>query len=331
MRNLSTWLKKHLKLQLDQYYLIPNLVHLWSVDFRYLKLNILKSLIYINCLNPDFPSSAGNNQITNPTVINQITNLLEGTFSEQDVALNPVRSSADFNIFNNKKSPCYNFICTLNNNSSLFLLLKMLQLCFNMLVATNEIVSKINDENLSLENLIVDALLAEIQATNTANYWCIDSTFDRIWSCLLRIRYSMLTCHLLDPLNLTCNVLPSVIHKHISFYRNRDQNVYSLAHGSRSKVILNGEIKLAKQDPLLKAFELMMKSMFGTILTEDENIYMFMPKNEVDNQSIDVNYSYLNRLTKSSSSSFKSESGITTSFRFKSNNLVGFTYSIRED
>jgi hypothetical protein len=313
LEKLSKWLKKHLNICFEQYYLVPNLVHYWLLDFTFLKLNFLKCLMFLNCLNPKHPSTAANSQITNTIVISNVTDLLNGTFeSEKETQL-----SSEFNIFKNKKSPIFNFIAALNNKSNLCLLLKVMQLCLNTVVAQNEIANKINDESLSLEIVIVDVILSEIGLNSSSNIWHIDNIFDRIWSCLFRLRKSCMTPILRDPLKIFNNVLPKAMVKQISFQKFSNQvSEYqvpivlkkskdkTLDMKSKLKVLLEQREKLVEPEPLIKAFEFGMKNVFSNIMTDDESLFMVHLQSNASQskENISMNLKYLMRLSVSTSS-----------------------------
>ena len=313
LNKICAWLKSHLSITFDQYFLVPNLVHFWLLDFRHLKLNFLKCLMFINCLNPRFQTTALNSQVTNPIVISNIADLLNGVTLPESVQS---AAPSEFNIFKNKKPPSYNFIASLHNKSNLCLLLKVLQLCVNTVVASNDVVSKINDENLSLEMLIVDTILNEIRSSAGCNCWHIDSIFDRIWSCLFRIRQACLTSVLIDPLAIFPNVLPRVMVKHISFYKfemitypvilyTKQDKTKDTSYGkrSKSKSLVSEREKILGPEPLVKAFELMMKNVFSNIMADGENVFMlYLQSNSQPRESISLNLKYLMRLSVSTSS-----------------------------
>jgi len=314
LEKISKWMKTHLNISFDQYFLVPNLVHFWLLDFTYLKLNFLKLLMFLNSLNPKYPSTAANSQITNPTVISNITDLLNGILLDEKATNIP----SEFNIFKNKKPPSFNFIATLNNKSNLCLLIKIIQLCVSFVVSQNEIVNKINDENLSLELVIVDIVLSEIGSNSSSNIWHIDNIFDRIWSCLFRMRESFMTSILRDPLKLFNNVLPKVLVKHISFYKFNNQIVYPVIKTSQSKknrqisfekkskfkFLMEQRDKLIGPEPLVKAFESGMKNIFSNIMTDDESVFMvhLQSNQSQPRESFSMNLKYLMRLSVSSSS-----------------------------
>lgn len=284
LSKINTWLSKHLKFSFDQYHLSPNLVHYWSINLRALKLNFLKFLIFLNCCNPNITQLPANAQIINTGLLSNVNDLLNGVYFEKVLfpkhGSNAASKASVFNIFNNKKSPNFNFMAIMNNNCSLYLLLKILQIFFFNSINTIEPNNRIEDENQTEEDLIVDILLSEILSTNQSHCWSIDNIFERIWSSLFKIRVSALRSYIMDPFRIHDNVLPGPIMKYIGFFGIEPRSfvvkkrITTIKREQVSKLLDTNKLDRTNPNVLVAAFESMMKVIFTSILTEEVNIYL---------------------------------------------------------
>jgi hypothetical protein len=285
LSKINTWLSKHLKFTFDQYHLSPNLVHYWSINVRVLKLNFFKFLIFLNCCNPNITQLPANAQIINTGLLSNVNDLLNGVYFEKinSSTKQATPKTTVFNIFNNKKSPNYNFMAIMNNNCSLYMLLKILQIFFFNTINSIEPINRVDDENQTEEDLIMDILLCEISLTNEPHCWSIDNIFERIWSSLIKIRFSTLRSFLMDPFKINGNVMPGSLLKYIGYFGIEPRSfvvvkkrITDIRREQASKVLDTGNKNIERKSPnvLLTALENMMKVVFTSILTEEVNIYL---------------------------------------------------------
>ena len=168
----------------------------------------------------------------------------------------------------------------MNNNCSLYLLLKILQIFYFNSINTIEPNNRIEDENQTEEDLIVDILLSEILSTNQSHCWTIDNIFERIWSSLFKIRVSALRSYIMDPFRIHDNVLPGSIMKYIGFFGIEPRyfvvkkRITTIKREQVSKLLDTNKLDRKNPNVLVAAFESMMKVIFTSILTEEVNIYL---------------------------------------------------------
>jgi len=206
MRELTNWLSQNIKLNLNQVHLVPNYIHYWTLNFECLKFDLLKFLIWTNSL----------------TETSYEANELNVLINEGLYKLNETKLSKPLGI------PYNNFFYSIatNQNSTLMLLCKVLQICFHLSYYMLE-TSKLKEESANNdEEFLIDIMLNEIKFNRKFMYdlndddcsWNSLSLFEHVWSSLLRMRDCISTCYLSDTLNIYENVVPKMILKYNGYY-----------------------------------------------------------------------------------------------------------------
>ena len=282
LNKMCLFMSTNLKIKFDAYYLVPNLVHHWSLNFKHIKINFLKCLIFINCMNP---TSIG---------ITIINDLLNGDYAEKKERVTFAQAAATKNgksgagppppppTMSKAKANAMNFMANLTNTSSLYLLVKTLQIFIFITFNQLEMNKIFVDENLSEEDLILEVILNEIGINEDDHdaKWSVENLFDRIWNCLMRIRYSLLHGYLQDTFDILHNVVPSMFIRYIVQFEvsnqssgNSNNKRYSSLSRSSSVRSMEGKNQVNVSNKFMHAIESTMKSMLTTIITDEMNVF----------------------------------------------------------
>ena len=188
MPNLDTYkscLNRIFKSEHLPFYLSPAFIHYWSIDLRQTKNNLMKYLIYAHSKPASFRM--------NETVLS----------GEDRIS----RYGLDYNhIVFDSKAVIYTFFKSLQN---------FLYHSFNTFVINNKMADVMNDLNNSLqyelEDLTANMFLDALVTMEKQHLSCeVDSLFDILWSCLIKVRvYFFEKNQVPDPFRIEPNVMPS--------------------------------------------------------------------------------------------------------------------------
>ena len=267
---ISNWMEKNLKLDMSSVYLIPNGVHYWSLFTQPLKLNLIRFLCWIN--------NVTSNSIGNELICDVLTGRDKSNNVQIKAFISQVLASQKGYM---NKSP--SFTTLLNNNGpcgNLFLIIKSLQLFNYLSLSNNQLSAKMNNFNQSEDDLVLDLVLLEISrmrdnpklsSNRIVPVWSPDNIFDRLWSILIQLRSSLLSCSMDDPFLLYENVLPSCF---ISFIGSKsfDSIMPLFSHKSMSVLNTLGSNAVDKNSSqeidLKKIIEIAMRTLFTGVITE---------------------------------------------------------------
>lgn len=231
-----TWFNASFNSDQNFLYLRPTFVHLWSLNTKLVKFNLVKFFVWLD----------------SARAIQQNLNCLNDLFQ--------------LNLHYIKQ----NIIMTIQNtNSPLFTYFKLLQLfictCYSTLnedPSSNKMPNM--DESLDTEmqfdneDLLINLVLIEI--SSAGSYWSSESIFERLWSCLIKLRYFLFNSSSMpDPFSIYSNQLPKFYLKCIGFY--------NLSDPSSSQIIPS--IQRGKLNSLKVAYETTMRVLLTKVITEE--------------------------------------------------------------
>lgn len=232
-KKLCSWLINTFNFNINSIYLCPTYLHLWNINTKLSKLNLIKFLVWfdtIRCTN------------TNITSLDHVYLISSLVFKQ-------------------------NFFQTIQTSTSpIFLLAKLLQLFistfFSLLKEDPNNAAYFDGEfydpdQLMFENedLILNLIIGEIK--NEGVNWSSENLLDRLWVTLTNLRsYLFITSHLPDPFNRFTNQLPKFYLK-CTGYLNLSSASSSQIFGNRILNLLNS------------SFEATMKTLLTKVITEE--------------------------------------------------------------